>query len=304
VTAETDPPAPSEPDGEAASDVLVGVDDSTAAAHAYRWAVTHSARFGPVTPVAAWQYPWWYYVGAPMIAPDGPGPDIEREARTMIDALIDQGPTGPTTDPVIRRGAAGRVLVDLAAHAQLLVVGTRGRGALADHVLGSVSNYCAAHSAVPTVVVPEHRPVDERLGLIVVGIDGSPGADAALDWVIGHADDEDRVIAYQAWNIPVITGYEGIAIDPTVVESATVEGAAAHAAAACTRAGVATGRVEVHVGEGDARAVLQQLGPDADLVVVGRRGHGRLAHALLGSVTTSLLHRPVAPLVVVPSNAD
>ena len=60
----------------------------------------------------------------------------------------------------------------------------------------------------------------------------------------------------------------------------------------------------MQVGEGDARAVLQQLGPDADLVVVGRRGHGRLAHALLGSVTTSLLHRPVAPLVVVPPNAD
>ena len=302
MTAETDPPTPSGPGGEPSS-VLVGVDDSAEAAHAYRWAVTHSDRLGPVTPVTAWQYPWWYYVGAPMIEPDGPGPDIEREARAMVDDLVAHGPTGPTNDPVVARGAAGRILVDLAAGAGLLVVGTRGRGALADHVLGSVSNYCAAHSPVPTVVVPEHRPVDERLGLIVVGIDGSPGADAALDWAIGHADDEERVIAYQAWNIPVITGYEGIAIDPTVVESATVEGAAAHAAGACTRAGVATGRVEVQVGEGDARAVLQQLGPDADLVVVGRRGHGRLAHALLGSVTTSLLHRPVAPLVVVPPNA-
>jgi nucleotide-binding universal stress UspA family protein len=218
----------------------------------------------------------------------------------MVDELVARNPSAPRAEPVIARGPAGRILVDLAEDAMLLVVGTRGRGALADQVLGSVSNYCAAHSPVPLVVVPENRPVDDASGLILVGIDGSEGADAALDWALGYAGTEDRIVAYQAWDIPVITGYESIAIDPTVVESATVEGAARCAGAACERAGVPLGRVEVKVGEGDARGVLQRLGADAGLVVVGRRGHGRLTHAILGSVTTSLVHRPVTTTVVVP----
>jgi nucleotide-binding universal stress UspA family protein len=283
---------------------VVGVDDSAEAAHAYRWAVLRGDRFGPVTPVAAWQYPWWYYIGAPMIAPDGPGPDIERDAAKMVDQLVAGAPPGPQTDPIVARGRAGRILVEVAENAALLVVGTRGRGALADQVLGSVSNYCAAHSPVPLVVVPENRPVDDSSGLILVGIDGSEGADAALDWALRYASAEDRVVAYQAWDIPVITGYESIAIDPTVVEGATVEAAARTAAAACERVGVPTGRVEVRVGEGDPRGVLQRLGADADLIVVGRRGHGRVAHAVLGSVTTALVHRPVAPIAVVPPRAD
>jgi nucleotide-binding universal stress UspA family protein len=171
-------------------------------------------------------------------------------------------------------------------------------------MLGSVSNYCAAHSPVPLVVVPESRPVDARSGLILVGIEGSEGAAAALDWALEYATGDDRVVACQAWDIPVITGYESIAIDPTVVEGATVEAAAKGAAAACGRVGVPTGRVEVRVAEGDPRGVLEKLGADADLIVVGRRGHGRLAHAVLGSVTTSLVHRPVAPIAVVPPRAE
>ena len=280
--------------------IVVGVDDSPEAAHAYRWAVHHRDRFGPVAPVAAWHNPWWYYVGAPMIAPDGPGPDIEREARTVIDDLVARTPAEARGEPIVAQGPAGRILVEVARDADLLVVGTRGRGALADQVLGSVSRYCAAHSPTPVVVVPDNRPVDDPAGLILVGIDGSAGASAALDWAIRHAREDDRVVAYQAWGIPVITGYESIAIDPTVVEAATVEAAAQTSASACERAGVPTRRVEVRVGEGDARDVLEHLAADADLLVVGRRGQGRLAHAVLGSVTTSLVHRPVTPLAIVP----
>jgi nucleotide-binding universal stress UspA family protein len=290
--------------GAPASGIVVGVDDSVEAAHAYQWAVARSERFGPVTPVASWQYPWWYYIGAPMIAPDGPGPDIERDAGAMVDALVSRTPPEARGEPIVARGPAGRVLVDVAENSGLLVVGTRGRGALADQVLGSVSSYCAAHSPVPVVVVPQDHPVEATPGLVLVGVDGSPGADAALDWAIAGAADEDRIVACRTWEIPVITGYEGIAIDAEVVQAATVETAERSVAAACERAGVAPDRVDVEVAEGDARMILENRGADADVIVVGRRGHGRLTHALLGSVTTSLVHRPVVPIAVVPPTAS
>jgi len=59
--------------------------------------------------------------------------------------------------------------------------------------------------------------------------------------------------------------------------------------------------VEVEVVLGDPRMVLRDMAADADLLVVGARGHRGAAYLLLGSVTTSLSHHPTVPTVVVPS---
>jgi nucleotide-binding universal stress UspA family protein len=51
---------------------------------------------------------------------------------------------------------------------------------------------------------------------------------------------------------------------------------------------------------GDPRAALIDAARSADLLILGARGRGGLAHLLVGSVTTALLHRPVVATVVVP----
>jgi nucleotide-binding universal stress UspA family protein len=65
------------------------------------------------------------------------------------------------------------------------------------------------------------------------------------------------------------------------------------------------GRVEPRVEIGDPSTVLADLAEEerADLVVVGTRGHGRFASALLGSVSAALVCAGVCPVVVVPRAA-
>ncbi len=60
-------------------------------------------------------------------------------------------------DPEVRviEGPAARVLVDVAQNADLLVVGSRGRGGFASLLLGSVSSQCAHHAPCPVAIVPE-----------------------------------------------------------------------------------------------------------------------------------------------------
>jgi nucleotide-binding universal stress UspA family protein len=58
--------------------------------------------------------------------------------------------------------------------------------------------------------------------------------------------------------------------------------------------------VETHIGQGDPRIVLRDLAATADLLVIGARGHRGVSYLLLGSTTTSLLHHPLSPTVVVP----
>ena len=280
--------------------IVVGIDDSPAAAHAYRWAVARSGQFGRVQPVAAWTDPWWYKLSAPMVAPDGPGPDIAKACAELVGHLTDRTDPALLGEPIIAKGAPGPILVDVASEAALLVTGTRGRGPIADSLLGSVSTYCASHARGPVAVVPDEAPVEAAPETFLVGIDGSPGSAAALDWALTHAGDDDSITALQAWDIPILTGYEGIAIDPSVVRDGAVQTATACVAAACDRAGVLTSRVDVRVEEGDARMLLQEQGEHASMVVVGRRGHSRIAQLLLGSVAASLVHRPSAPVVVVP----
>jgi nucleotide-binding universal stress UspA family protein len=214
------------------SGIVVGVDGSAQAAHGYQWAVRQTGRLGPVTLVTAWHSPWWYKVGAPVIAPDGPGPDIERAAGEVLDDLMTYNPQHPTVEQLVVKGSAGHVLTNAAERATALVLGA-DEGATATHrLVGSVRTYCAAHSPAPLIVVPERHPLDDHSGMIVVGTDGSPGADAALDWAIGYATPEERIVAVNAWSIPVVTGYEQIAIDPAVIETATVARAAQSVGAA------------------------------------------------------------------------
>lgn len=65
-------------------------------------------------------------------------------------------------DALVVRGDAGRELCELAARlpASVLVVGSRGRGAIARALLGSVSSYVVGHAPCPVLVVRAQEPSD------------------------------------------------------------------------------------------------------------------------------------------------
>jgi nucleotide-binding universal stress UspA family protein len=82
--------------------------------------------------------------------------DFGAEAELVLgEAVAPYEGEGVEIERCIVEGPAARVLVDQAAGAAMLVVGSRGRGGFTGLLLGSVSRQCAHHAACPVVVVPE-----------------------------------------------------------------------------------------------------------------------------------------------------
>jgi len=88
-----------------------------------------------------------------------------RRARDTQDAAVAEVLDGfddrPTISQVVLHEYSGQTLVDAAKDAALLVVGSGRKNVLARTLLGSVSEYCVRHSAVPVVVVPDPARVGE-----------------------------------------------------------------------------------------------------------------------------------------------
>ncbi|MEU3568025.1 universal stress protein [Kitasatospora sp. NPDC036755] len=132
--------------------IVVGIDGSPPSKAALRWAVGQAVLTGAtVHAVAAWEYPSLYGWFAPMVD-DG----FERTARRTLSAEINEilGPDRPVeVRESLVLGHAAEVLLEAAAGADLLVLGSRGRGTFARTLLGSVSTRCAVHGACPVVIV-------------------------------------------------------------------------------------------------------------------------------------------------------
>jgi nucleotide-binding universal stress UspA family protein len=128
---------------------------------------------------------------------------------------------------------------------------------------------------------------------IVVGIDGSPEADAALR--VGYEQARQRrgeLVIVHAWMFPPF----GPGDDDRGAADEALADAVDRLLSTVDREVPITTRL---VG-GDARHVLVNEAKDADLVVVGTRGLGRVSSTFLGSVSTFLLHHAPCPVEVVP----
>lgn len=137
---------------------------------------------------------------------------------------------------------------------------------------------------------------------IIVGIDDSPNARAALRWALDNSGPDDEVTALNIWHTPATGGFEMGMLDPAVFE----EGARETLAAVVddVAAGDETDRVRQVVVGGHAPSVLIAESEEADLLVLGARGHGGFTGLLLGSVTTSVAHHASCPVVIVPQPTD
>ena len=146
--------------------VVVGVDGSEHSRRALRWALEEAAlhHVGCIV-VHAWHYSAASanpYIGMPV-------PEAEGIARDLLDqqlALIADSPV-PVEGRLVEMSAAD-ALIHASEGAEMLVVGSRGRGRLAAAVLGSVSTACVHHARCPVVVIPtphdhhETGPIDRQ----------------------------------------------------------------------------------------------------------------------------------------------
>ena len=160
-----------------------------------------------------------------------------------------------------------------------------------------MSQYLVTHASGPVVVVPDDWET-APLQRIVVGFDGSENAAAALRWALSMAPDDAEVEALIAIDvIPWLSPETVVERHPEAVAAARERISAA--ADAVDPDGRATRNFVLH---GPRQSFAESL-DGADLVVVGPRGIGGLARALLGSVTSWLLHDARCPVAVVPIDA-
>ncbi len=133
--------------------IIVGVDGSANADNALRWAVDHADPDDTIVVTNGWSIP----AAAGFEFPVASLADFEVAAhRVAAEAIAKVGPDAEQLriESQVVSGYPGRVLVDLSADADLLVVGSRGFGPLRSALLGSVSNYVVHHARCPVVVVP------------------------------------------------------------------------------------------------------------------------------------------------------
>ncbi len=149
-----------------------------------------------------------------------------------------------------------------------------------------------------------------QMGVVVVGVDGSAGANAALHFGVAEARlRKTRLRAVHAWALGYMgvpgggLGYLGVPLDTNpgvaISDMRSAAGQLLERAIAAL-AGEAEGlEIERSLVEGGAAEVLVGAVGEADLLVVGSRGHGGFAGLLLGSVSQQCAHHARCPVVIV-----
>ena len=142
--------------------------------------------------------------------------------------------------------------------------------------------------------------------LIVVGVDRSASARAALRFALEEARlREAKVRGVHAWRVRPPTGRNVAAEGVPLVLGGNLDAysraAAAELDAIVAEAAPGAGGfgIEKRVEQGDAATVLIDQSRDADLLVVGSRGHGGFASLVIGSVSHVCAQHAACPVVIV-----
>jgi nucleotide-binding universal stress UspA family protein len=138
--------------------------------------------------------------------------------------------------------------------------------------------------------------------LVVVGVDGSAESVRALGWAARYATATGaRVQALLAWHYPAAAGQApvGVAHDPVHKETEAQQLAILDEAIGKAYSGQPGQVAEARLGYGHPAQVLIDASREADLLVVGHRGHGAFTGMLLGSVSIHCVTGALCPVVVV-----
>lgn len=290
--------------------VVVGFDGSDASLTAVRWAAAAATLRGRDLVLLNALLPPMGGGGFAISMP--PSLDLidqlEAAAREEIDTVAGtmRGEfPGLDVRGVVAIGAPSAVLLEASETAELIVIGSRGRGGFTGLLLGSVGAQVAAHAACPVAVLRGSPNPDA--GTVVVGIDGSPAAESALRFAFDEASRRGwSVHAVHAWDVPaydlliVPTGPVPVPLRDVADDEVRLTAEAL--------AGFRDDYPDVDVVEQLVRApavtALLDAAAGAAMIVVGTHGRGPAMGALLGSVSNGVLHRATLPVVVVPPEPE
>ncbi|MFG2123679.1 universal stress protein [Streptomyces sp. NPDC048710] len=133
--------------------VVVGVDGSPSSYAALRWAVRYAGLVGgTVDAVAVWELAGLYGWSAPAVDLDVDEDDVRQRMRQELTDVLGADAAGAVRTHVVH-GNPADVLLRAAEGAEVLVVGSRGRGGFARALLGSVGQHVSQHAKCPVVIV-------------------------------------------------------------------------------------------------------------------------------------------------------
>ncbi|MGZ4525611.1 MAG: universal stress protein [Mycobacterium sp.] len=282
--------------------IVVAVDGSPASNAAAIWAAREAAmRKIPLTVVHAVTTPTATWPPVPY--PESLALRLEDEGKKAIMHAIK---IAEEALPADRKVAINRelvysspapALIKLSDEAEMIVVGTAGRGLLATGVLGSVSATVVRHAHCPVAVVHGDVPdlPDTHNAPVLLGIDGSPASELATAIAFDEASRRGvDLMALHAWS--------DIEISELPESDWSSLEAEAHRNLAENLAGWQERYpdVTVHrlvVRDRPARQ-LAEKSQTTQLLVVGSHGRGGLAGMLLGSVSNAVLHSVRIPVIV------
>jgi nucleotide-binding universal stress UspA family protein len=304
--------------------VVVGVDGSTGSWRAVHAAAWEAGERGVPLVLAhgyteTFPYSWFAWSPVPPF-----GFDIRVEAnralQQMADGVRGRYP-GLTVGTYLQAGSGAGVLTDVSPSAALVVVGSRGAGGFLGLSLGSVAAQTAAHARAPVIVIrsedepgtsslqePAADPMARagtvpRPGPVLVGVDGSPVSDAAIDFAFQEAAlrGVQLMAMHVWWRLPEHN------LGPDVPGHYDADGAHQEAQRLLAEmlAGWSSKFPDVPVEQREVLSMnpslaLIEASADAGLVVVGSRGRGGFTGLLLGSVGRDLVGHAHSPVAVVP----
>lgn len=290
--------------------VVVGVDGSSGSREALAWALVAAARKDAVLAVVS-AFPVDFYWLDPYLLDrgriDSLRTDTEARARELVEAVRREpavaavpGTSSVAFEVIVVPGVPAEHLVQIAAGATLLVVGSRGRGAVRSTLLGSVALHCSTHAPCPVVVV--HPAESTASSRVVVGLDGSPAARAALRRAVETAAELGaEVEAVVAYELPNYWSDLYVVLTQSLDQLRFAARRQAEATVVEVLGDQPRVPVQVVTVEGSAGGALTQRAAGAALLVVGSRSRSQLSGMVLGSVALHCaVHAPCPVMIVHP----
>lgn len=276
--------------------IVVGTDGSGAADRAVDWAAGEAElRHRPLHLVHAAEI-WPYQVRRFV-----PAEEPERTSRagrailSEAERRVREHWPGLRVTTALVVNAAHDALRDESENAFELVLGHRGRGGFAGHLLGSVGLRMAGHSAIPAVIV---RGEGDGFGEVAVGCElaEEPG-DALLYAFDAAAARGARLRVVHAWQVPEGPAEPGGLVDEERMNDE--RRAQINMAYAPLHDRYPLVEVVNDVLVGHPVSALTRASRTTDLIVVGARHQHRWGASRLGSVGHGVIHHAACPVAVV-----